>query len=750
MNGKTAALLTVRGIVQGVGFRPFLLRTARSLGLSGYVVNTPDGVEAVVEGESTAVDSFEELIRTSAPPMARVESVNRTGVPLSGFDGFVIRESVGGEVQTFVSPDIGVCEACLEEINNPADRRFGYAFTNCTDCGPRFSIIESVPYDRPGTTMSGFKMCAECGKEYTDPFDRRFHAQPVACADCGPSLSFTDGESSFSDRPLERFAELLSRGGIGALKGLGGFHLVCRACDDAAVETLRKRKHREAKALAVMLDSLEKAEEYCFVSEEEKKQLLSYQRPIVLLRRKSNCPVSRLVAPESERLGVMLPYTPLHALLMKHFEALVMTSGNYTDEPMLFEGGSEKVLLNIADGVLTHNRRIFRRVDDSVTAEMAGGQVLLRRARGFAPAPVRLPGGEGCVLALGAQQKNTFCLTKGEFAFLSSHIGDLDNPTTEKSFKDEIKSFINLFDGRPELAVRDKHPDYYSSAYAGELSVPVLEVQHHHAHFASVLAEHGLTESLCAGFVFDGTGFGDDGTLWGGELLAGSVSTVTRAGHLLLFRLPGGEAAVREPLRLAAYLCREAAPELELTFGESNAERLERSVIAAQKGINSPFCSSMGRLFDAVAVIAGLCETVSYEGQAAVMLEQAADMTETGCYGFDIFEKDGVLIFDWRPVIRAALEDRLSGDCAGKIAARFHRGVIALVKNAAQLYGEKNGVNRVALSGGCFQNFILTNGCFEALSSSGFEVLINRKVPANDGGISYGQAAVAAALNKRG
>ena len=735
--------LTIAGIVQGVGFRPFLYREAARLSIRGFVKNTGAGVLAEIEGEKENCNAFIEAIRCNPPPLARVISIEAEPMEPKGDAVFTIITSEAGARTALISPDIGICDACRSEILDPNDRRCRYPFTNCTDCGPRFTIIKDIPYDRKNTTMARFIQCPACQGEYDDPANRRFHAQPNACPVCGPRLRFlADGKAQEGDS-LALFGASIRAGKTVAVKGLGGYHLACDAKNEEAVARLRQNKLRYEKPFAVMLKDCEVVRRYCELSDEEEKLLTSRRKPIVLLKVRRGISLAPSVAPASARLGVMLPYTPLHCLLMRNHDALVMTSGNISERPMVFrDGDAAKVFCGLADAILTHERAIERRMDDSVAIVSCGKPRLIRRARGYVPEPLPIPDGGGAILAVGAQQKNTFCLTKDGSAFLSGHIGDLDDRETEKSFTEEIASFARIFDAKPRFAACDLHPDYLSTRYAKALGLPLVQVQHHRAHFASVLAEHGIKERAI-GFVFDGAGLGDDGTVWGGEAFCGGIRESVRAGHLAPFPLPGGDAAAREPWRCALALVQAAmGREAALSFTPRTREGaiLLRAMDAR---LNTPSCTSMGRLFDAVASIAGIRQTASYEGQAAVELEQAADEGAKGSYRFDIAEKDGELIFDWRGLIRDAVADAQTGLGAGIISMRFHRACATLICDAAKLLRARTGFDIVALSGGCFMNELLYAESRALLEAEGFAVYSNEAAPVNDGGISYGQAAVA-------
>lgn len=741
----TRLAVTVKGIVQGVGFRPFVYRLANERALAGFVQNTPYGVYIEIEGPAAACHSFIHALTDSPPPMAVIDETNGSEIQPTGQKDFTIIKSSGGAPAAAVSPDIGLCDDCAKEILDPANRRYGYPFTNCTNCGPRYSIIERVPYDRKNTAMAGFVMCKDCQDEYDDPGDRRFHAQPNACERCGPQLRLLGKDGAVPGEPIIQFTKIIQAGGIAAVKGIGGFHLACDAFHETAVQTLRERKLRYDKAFAVLFKDIQTAAEYCEINEEERALLLSPQRPIVLLRCKK--PLAKGVAPHTNRLGVMLPYTPLHLLIMREFKALVMTSGNFSDSPMIYKDEEIPVLFSLADTVLTHNRPIVRRVDDSVCMVVGGVPRFLRRARGFAPQAVAFSGGENDILALGAQQKNTFCITKGDSAYLSGHIGDLDEADTEESYEAAIPAHLALFGAAPVAVAYDMHPDYISSRYAKTFAAraQLIPVQHHHAHFASALAEKKKTEQDYLGFIFDGTGYGEDQTIWGGEMLFGGIKQVKRVGHLLPFCLPGGEAAIHEPWRVAAGMMAKALG--EETAKDFFAGRAGMDVILrlAGGGQYAPVTTSMGRLFDAVAAIAGVRTTVNHEGQAAEELEQILDVNSTGAYSLPVCEEDGVLLFDWRALVRQAVQDAEGGAKPGTVSARFHRGIITMVCRAAGLFAEKTEVAGVVLSGGVFQNAYLLDGCARGLAAMGMAVYTNEKVPAGDGGISYGQAAVAAA-----
>ena len=764
MTSIVRASVRVEGVVQGVGFRPFVYSLATRLGLAGWVGNDVDGVFAEVEGAAACVEQFLGLLETQPPPLARVDRVTAAALPPTGAAGFaIVASDRTGRRRALVSADGATCADCLAELADPADRRFGYPFINCTNCGPRFTIVTGVPYDRPLTTMAPFTMCAECAAEYHDPADRRFHAQPVCCPACGPRLRLLDTrQNELAGNPLAEAARLLAEGQVLAVKGLGGYHLAVDAGSQAAASALRARKHREDKPFALMAADLAAARELCEVDETAETLLASARRPVVLLPRRPGAPVAGAVAPGNRQLGVMLPYTPLHHLLLAQVgRPIVLTSGNVSDEPIAYTDGDALArLAGIADAFLTHDRAIHIRADDSVVRPLRGRETLLRRSRGYAPEPLglaaRLP---RPVLACGAELKNTFCLAAGDRAFVSHHIGDLENFETLRSFTDGIAHFRRLFDTEPEVVAYDLHPEYLSTKYALELDgVDLAGVQHHHAHVASCLADNG-EEGPVIGVAFDGTGFGADGTIWGGEFLLADLAGFERAGHLEPVPMPGGAAAIRQPWRMAAaYLdaaCTGEGP-AGLEVVARNAGRWPDVVAMARRGVNAPLTSSAGRLFDAVAALLGVRDTINYEGQAAIELEQRADPAERGAYRAPVGPgvagpggEAGPLRVRGADLVRAAAEDLLAGALPAAVAARFHRGVAAAIVEVCTALRERSGLGTVALSGGVFQNLLLLGQAVDGLEGAGFRVLTHARVPPNDGGISLGQAAVAGARDRR-
>jgi len=775
--------IVVQGIVQGVGFRPFVYGQALRWSLVGFVLNDNQGVTIEVEGSLEALDSFQQALCEQAPPLARIDSVATELIPPCYEDCFVITHSQNRtERQALISPDSATCDDCLRELFDTTDRRYRYAFTNCTNCGPRFTIVQDVPYDREKTTMQVFPMCPACKAEYNDPLNRRFHAQPNACPVCGPQMRLLDWVDDNSvgagvvrmregdprgrpPDPIATAAQQLAQGIILAIKGLGGYHLACDALNVEAVRRLRQRKHREAKPFALMVPDLETARLLCEVSDAEAALLQSRRRPIVLLEQRSNCPVTPGVAPSYSSLGIMLPYTPLHHLLLRDFAsiieevrptALVMTSGNLSDEPIAYrDDHAQARLASIAEGMLTHNRDIHMRCDDSVMRIAADGEQFLRRSRGYAPEPIPLSSDlPAPLLACGGHLKNTFCLGKGRQAFVSHHIGDLENLETLTSFREGVEHYQRIFDIYPQAIVYDLHPEYLATKYALDTVIPQkIGVQHHHAHIASVLAEHGLNGPVI-GVAADGTGFGTDGAVWGCEIMAADLTGFKRLAHLTYMPLPGGEQAVRQPWRMAtAYLAQaysEAFLELDIPFVrqlDRGKWRTLSQMIA--RGINSPLTSSLGRLFDAVAALIGLRGEALYEGQAAIELEILAqsehgDLHVKEIYPFIIRERSPATL-DVAPMMRAIVSDIQRDLPSSHIASRFHRTIAELLAVASSEVRERTGLNSVALSGGVFQNRLLLETLMARLEEMDFQVYINRRVPPNDGGISLGQLAVAAA-----
>lgn len=762
----------ITGVVQGVGFRPFVYRLATGYGLAGFCRNDSEGVVIEAEGgEPGIIDAFIEELTTAAPAHSRIDTfeVERlTG--RAGYPGFAIEESVSEQGRfSHISPDIATCPECLSELLNPTDRRHLYPFINCTDCGPRYSIIEDVPYDRPNTTMKKFLMCPECEAEYVDPGNRRFHAQPNACPECGPRVWLAGKDSPLTPKgdpgeAVEEAVGLLKEGRILAIKGLGGFHLAVDAANDHAVRRLREGKRRSNKPFAVMAPDVKTVKGFCLVDSMEERLLTGSIRPIVLLQKSGGGDLSEGVSPANPCYGVMLPYTPLHHLLFLSGEltTLVMTSGNRADEPIAVSNDAALERLSaVADDFLLHDREIYMRVDDSITAVRSGEPRVLRRARGYAPTPVELGSDTPEILACGAGLKNTASITKGTTVIPGAHIGDLDNLETLAFYQETLENVKKTFHAGPRFVAVDMHPDYMSTRfgteYARENSIPmedVFQVQHHHAHIAGVLGERGI-EGPVIGVAFDGTGCGTDGKTWGGEVMVATRSGFQRKAHLRYMRLPGGDKAVEEPWR-------SALSALFMAYGEELfqkapwfSERIDpgkaRMVVKMlERGLNSPESSGAGRLFDAAASLVGLADRVTFEAEAAIALEYQAGLApyETGEYPFELTGKDPLLM-DTVPVIKGLAEDVSAGVETPVVAMRFHRTISALVRAAVRAVHEQTGIRDVALSGGVFQNKILARLVEEGLTELGFKVWTNTEIPVNDGGISIGQAVVAAELLKR-
>jgi hydrogenase maturation protein HypF len=740
----------VEGTVQGVGFRPFVYRAATELGLGGWVLNDSRGVLIEAEGERRSLDALLEGLRTGAPPLAIVDRVSEETIAATGEHEFRITESEeGGEPEAAVSPDVGTCQDCLAELLDPGDRRHRYPFTNCTNCGPRFTIVRGVPYDRPLTTMASFEMCERCRAEYEDPLDRRFHAQPNACPVCGPSLRLVDraGRSlaEGNEPSLEAATLALAEGRIVAVKGLGGYHLACRADDEGVVAELRARKHREDKPFALMAPSVDSALELVELDDAAGVLLTSRERPIVLAPRRPDAPVAQSVAPASRELGVMLPYTPLHHLLLADSRAvLVMTSANVSDEPIAYrDEDALGRLAGIADVFLVHDRPIETRTDDSVVRVVADRPLFLRRSRGYVPRALPLSAGRP-ILGCGAELKSTFCLAKGERAWVGHHIGDLKNYETLRSFTEGVEHFEELFAVEPELVAHDLHPEYLSTKYALEREgVETVGVQHHHAHLAACLAEH-RESGRAVGAIFDGTGYGTDGTVWGGELLVGDLGGFERAGHLHPVRMPGGERAIRQPWRMACSWLLETLgsepPLPPLLAQRVSEEEWSKMAELAATGLASPLTSSAGRLFDAVAALCGIRAEVNYEGQAAVELEAAADPAVRESYPLP-----GTELLDARETVLAILADLGAGVPGPEVAAKFHNAMAEGAARACAEHARAEGIELAVLSGGVFQNRLLLERTAAALDRAGLRVLVPRLLPPNDGGVAFGQAAVAAA-----
>jgi hydrogenase maturation protein HypF len=763
-----SATIHITGIVQGVGFRPFVYGLAARFGLNGWVRNTSAGVDIEVDGTADALESFIHALKNELPPLARIDTFEVKFGPSRGEAGFRIiqSEAVAGAFQP-ISPDVSICPDCLKELFDPTNRRYRYPFINCTNCGPRFTIITDIPYDRPNTTMSSFEMCPDCASEYADPLDRRFHAQPVACPVCGPQVWLEDSDGCrLTEREDAILAaqKLLSNGKILAIKGLGGFHLACDATNTESVAELRRRKLRVEKPFALMMPDLATVEQHCFTSEADRLLLESHQRPIVLLRRKPYSSIAEAVAPRQDNLAVMLPYTPIHYLLFAaegatqqskpNARILVMTSGNLSEEPIAIGNDEARQrLASLADAFLMHNRDIRTRCDDSVARiikepENKPSVYFLRRSRGYAPDPILLSLEQAPILATGPELKNTFCLTRERYAFLSQHIGDMENYETLRSFEDGIGYYERLFRIQPEAIACDLHPDYLSSRYAVQRSqqynLPIFRIQHHHAHIAACMADNGLDgRNPVIGLAFDGTGYGEDGAIWGGEFLVADFAGYQRPYHLAYFPLPGGDASIKRPARTALALLWSLGMEWEdrlgpvkdLCFEERQALRIQ-----LERGLNTPMTSSMGRLFDAVAALIGVRQKVNYEAQAAMEFEAALDPSESGVYPIEY--QDGIV--ETGALLRSLLADIYSDISIPVISARFHNGLANLSYQVCAEIRNKTGINEVALSGGVWQNMALLERVIRTLREDGFVVYFHRRVPANDGGLSLGQALVGA------
>jgi hydrogenase maturation protein HypF len=799
------AHISISGIVQGVGFRPFVYGLANRYSLTGQVWNTSAGVEIDLDGSRPAIFEFIKSIRTELPPLANIDNLVWEELPANGYVSFEIKSSVPlqGAFQP-ISPDVAICPDCLEELFTPGNRRYKYPFINCTNCGPRFTIIQDIPYDRPNTTMSGFEMCPECAQEYSNPSDRRFHAQPIACPVCGPQIWLELGTEQYRDQlAFDKAVQLLQEGKTIAIKGLGGFHLACDATNSEAVNILRERKLRVDKPFALMMPDLIEIKKYCDVNLSEEAMLLSKERPIVILRRKPGTAMVDQVAPGQNTLGVMLPYTPLHYLLYSwKFDpnggqptdrfpvALVMTSGNQSEEPIAFDNEEARSHLGkLADAFLMHNRPIWMRCDDSVIRKMPhdtgpyldkiakhhpnNGQweafsLPIRRARGYAPFPVHLIENLPSILATGGELKNTFCILRKNYAFLSHHIGDMENYETLRAFEDGIRHYEKLFRFKPEVIAYDLHPNYLSTRYglsrAGEDRLPSIGIQHHYAHIASCLAENQLPpDELTLGIAFDGTGYGDDGAIWGGEFLLASLKQCQRVAHIDYAKLPGGDQAAREPWRYALSLLDKAGISWEIDlppvkFAQTRADKylidnvmdpLDIIARQIQTDINSPQTSSMGRLFDGIASLVGLRHIVNYEAQAAIELEGCLDPTEQRSYEFTISASSGdgaaglPLLVDSSRLIKEIVSDIRLQIPTQKISARFHNAIVNMVLEVIMAMRSRSGIFSVVLSGGVWQNMYLLSRTVQKLDQNGFQVYTHQKVPCNDGGLSLGQAVIA-------
>ncbi|MDZ4159582.1 MAG: carbamoyltransferase HypF [Anaerolineaceae bacterium] len=750
--------IKISGTVQGVGFRPFVYAQALRFNLTGWVRNTSLGVEIHACGGLPALEAFTAALQHDLPPLARIDQFEKQTCPPGNFSQFeIIASQAGAGDFVPITPDIAICDDCQRELFDPADRRFGYPFINCTNCGPRFSIIQDIPYDRPHTTMSGFEMCPNCRAEYENPLDRRFHAQPIACPQCGPHvwLELPSVDPLISGKEsIAAARNLIKAGKILAIKGLGGFHLACDAANPQAVDTLRLRKQRSDKPFGLMAFDLETIERHCHLSDEETRLLSSRERPIVLLERRNGSSVAAEAAPGQPTLGVMLAYTPLHLLLLQpengYSDLWVMTSGNLSEEPIAYQDEEARQRLSpLADGFLMHNRPIHMRVDDSVARIAEHQPFLIRRSRGFAPQPIRLPFESPPLFAAGAELKNTFCLARKQYAFLSHHIGDLQNYETLAAYEAAIPHFERLFRIQPRGLVCDLHPDYLATRYARQRSedqqLELLQVQHHHAHLAACLADNDWnSDEAVIGLCFDGTGYGTDGAIWGGEVLLGNYRQAQRKVHLAYVPQPGGDLAVHKPARMALAHLWQAGLDWEPDLPSVQALCAEeRTVLRSQLDhkLNTPQTSSMGRLFDAASSLLGVCQKVTYEGQAAIWLENAADPAENGHYDLEI--EAGIV--NPGPLWSALIADWRAGVSLPRLSARFHNSLAHLAAKACRVIRQETDVGVVALSGGVWQNRLLLERSLHHLRQDGFKVLLHQQAPTNDGGVSLGQIMIAIA-----
>jgi hydrogenase maturation protein HypF len=764
--------ISIHGIVQGVGFRPFVFQIAKRAGLSGFVFNSSSGVTIEVEGDEEALNRFMHELQDQAPPLAQIEEITSVDVAPLGPGSFEIRSSQCVEDEfVLVAPDTASCADCMREVFDPSDRRYGYLFTNCTNCGPRYTIIRDIPYDRPFTTMARFIMCPQCASEYHHPADRRFHAQPNACSQCGPTIALarsgtfvpTPAEYGFGKLALSVMSDvrqLLREGAIIAIKGLGGFQLACDATNDEAVQQLRRRKKRSDKPFALMARDVATVEDFCIVSDGDRQVLQSRERPIVVLSRRSGASISSLVAPGNHTLGVMLPYTPLHALLFgeepsspPEFTALVMTSGNISDEPIVTSNQEAwQRLAKVADWTLFHNRDIYMRVDDSLARSFEGKPRLLRRSRGFAPHPIDLGHHLEELLACGAELKNTFCLTKERYAILSQHIGDVENLETLEFFQETLANLKKLFRVEPRAVAHDLHPLYMTTRLAREMDLPKIGVQHHHAHIVSCMAENRLRGRVM-GVALDGTGYGTDGQIWGGEFLTAGFESFERQAHIRYVPMAGGDKAVLQPWRSALSWIKETfGPQLpsDLPLWQQAPSREVKLVSQMlDRSVNTILTSSCGRLFDAVAALIGLRSTLNFEGQAAIELEMAAQSGIDEVYPFEI-EGIAPMQIDFRPMICEIVRQVQRGEPKEEIAARFHNTLAEAISEVCSHIDRREHLQRVCLSGGTFQNMYLLERTVARLRQSGFEVFMHSAVPPNDGGISLGQAVIANELLRSG
>ncbi|MEA3286968.1 MAG: carbamoyltransferase HypF [Candidatus Marinimicrobia bacterium] len=739
--------LTVNGIVQGVGFRPFIYNLARDIGLVGSVSNTSEGVKIELQGSSAQHLEFDQRLGSEAPPLSTITSVETEDIQLGEDKHFIIITSQSNAaVSTLIAPDVALCEDCRQELFDPADRRYKYPFINCTNCGPRYTIIENIPYDRPYTSMKDFPLCPDCQAEYEDPLNRRFHAQPNACPTCGPHVWLTDahGKRLDAEDPIGKALQLLTQGKILAIKGLGGFHLAVDARNKAAVAHLRQAKGRDEKPFALMIRDLATAQQFVQLSAAEKQAVSSIQAPILLASIIDINNLAPNIAPGNDRLGIMLPYTPLHHLLLnKSLDVLVMTSANFSEEPICI-GNDEALerLGDMADYFLLHNRDIYLRSDDSVIMEMAGEIRPIRRSRGYAPRPVFLKRKGPSVLAVGGELKNTIALSKDDKVFLSQHIGDLENLEAYEFFQMTIEHLKRIFEIDPDLIVHDLHPEYLSTKWAKEQNLPLLGVQHHHAHLASCMIENDLNEPVI-GIIMDGTGYGTDGTIWGGEFLIGDFKGFERKAYFEPMPLPGGEAAIKSPWRTGlSYLHHSFGSDLP-DIPMLNGKNIEPIIQIIERGLNSPLTSSCGRLFDAVAALSGGRQTIRYEAQAAIEFMQSAHNELGSDYtNFNLIERQGLHIISISHIMHELVPRINSAQPIEALSQWFHHSLIHTFVHISNQLRQETELNQVVLSGGVFQNRLLFEGLFQALELNHFDVYTHRQVPTNDGGLALGQVAI--------
>ena len=760
---KIRQRITIQGIVQGVGFRPFIHKLVKKNNLSGWILNSNQGVEMEIEGEESSCKNFLPELKKNLPPLAYIEDIKIEQLPYLGFSKFVIKKSNSNHEHPviLIPPDISVCEDCLRELNHPTDRRYHYPFINCTNCGPRFTIIEDMPYDRDKTTMRDFIMCPDCFREYHDLENRRYHAQPNACPKCGPEVTLYEGNQKIdTQNPIYEVRKKLAKGGIGLVKGLGGFHLTCDAQNQEAVNRIREIKKRDKKPLAVMVENVAKVKTFCYLSPFAQKILESKEKPIVLLKKKKCSNLSPDIAPGNAYLGVMLPYTPLHFLLLQESDlVLVMTSANFSEEPIIIQ--NEEAFQKFAsqvDFLLIHNRRIHNRCDDSVLKIANHHSIFIRRSRGYAPFPIILAEKSKSVLALGAEEKNTVCLTRDYYAFPSQHLGDLKNRDSFKAYREAIARLCRMFQFEPEIVSCDLHPDYLSTSYAEELSeekgLPLVKVQHHHAHIASCMAENHITEKVI-GVAFDGTGFGEDGAIWGGEFLITEISSYQRIAYLEYQAMPGGEQVIHQPWRMAySYLyslydqkINSVYPTLTKRWAPQDLHLLKQMI---DRKINSPLTSSCGRLFDAVASLIGLRDEVDFEGQAAMELEGFCQPEYQGHYSYHIETETTGWVVNIQEMFRQIIFDLEKKVPPTKIATQFHNTVADLILSVCVKIRDRFNLNLVLLSGGVFQNSFLLEQTIKLLKKKDFKVVIHKNLPPNDAGLSLGQAVVANAQIQSG